>query len=101
MLYLYVSNRTIPVVRCAHFTLIVYFYLHLSFTKTEQIVWRVGHYGVGQSSSRTRNAISDGPMLVRFHVFDWFVSKELERDVTTTAMAKAILRLKTLVFISS
>ena len=28
-------------------------------------------------------------------------SKELERDVTTTAMAKAILRLKTLVFISS
>ena len=28
-------------------------------------------------------------------------SKELERDVTTTAMAKAILRLKTLIFISS
>ena len=26
-------------------------------------------------------------------------SKELERDVTTSAMAKAILRLKTLVFI--
>ena len=28
-------------------------------------------------------------------------SKELERDVTTTAMAKAILRLKTLAFIPS
>ena len=27
-------------------------------------------------------------------------SRELERDVTTAAMAKAILRLKTLVFIS-
>ena len=27
--------------------------------------------------------------------------KELERDVTTSAMAKAILRLKTLVFITS
>ena len=28
-------------------------------------------------------------------------SKELERDVTNTAMAKAILRLKTLAFIPS
>ena len=28
-------------------------------------------------------------------------SKELERDITTTAMAKAILRLKTLAFILS
>ena len=28
-------------------------------------------------------------------------SKELERDVTTTAMAKAMLRLKTLAFIPS
>ena len=32
---------------------------------------------------------------------DMVYSKELERDVTATAMAKAILRLKTLVFISS
>ena len=32
---------------------------------------------------------------------DMVYSKELERDVTTTAMAKAILRLKTLVFIPS
>ena len=32
---------------------------------------------------------------------DIVYSKELERDVTTSAMAKAILRLKTLVFISS
>ena len=32
----------------------------------------------------------------------WYAqSKELERDVTTTAMAKALLRLKTLAFISS
>ena len=29
---------------------------------------------------------------------DMVYSKELERDVTTTAMAKAILRLKTLAF---
>ena len=32
---------------------------------------------------------------------DMYNSKELERDVTTTGMAKAILRLKTLAFISS
>ena len=32
---------------------------------------------------------------------DMIYSKELERDVTTSAMAKAILRLKTLVFIPS
>ena len=32
---------------------------------------------------------------------DILYSKELERDVTTTAMAKAILRLKTLAFILS
>ena len=32
---------------------------------------------------------------------DMVYSKALERDVTTTAMAKAILRLKTLAFISS
>ena len=32
---------------------------------------------------------------------DMVYSKELERDVTTTAIAKAILRLKTLAFISS
>ena len=32
---------------------------------------------------------------------DMVYSKELERDVTTTAMAKAILRLITLVFIPS
>ena len=32
---------------------------------------------------------------------DMVYSKELECDVTTTAMAKAILRLKTLVFIPS
>ena len=32
---------------------------------------------------------------------DIVYSKELERDVTTTAMAKAILRLKTLAFIPS
>ena len=32
---------------------------------------------------------------------DMVYSKELERDVTTTAMAKAILRLKTLAFIHS
>ena len=32
---------------------------------------------------------------------DMVYSKELERDVTTTAMAKAILRLKTFAFISS
>ena len=32
---------------------------------------------------------------------DMVHSKELERDVTTTAMAKAILRLKTLAFIPS
>ena len=32
---------------------------------------------------------------------DMVYSKELERDVTTTAMAKAILRLKTLAFIPS
>ena len=32
---------------------------------------------------------------------DMVYSKELERDVTTSAMAKAILRLKTLVFIPS
>ena len=32
---------------------------------------------------------------------DMVYSKELELDVTTTAMAKAILRLKTLAFIAS
>ena len=32
---------------------------------------------------------------------DMVYSKELERDVTTTAMAKAIMRLKTLAFIPS
>ena len=32
---------------------------------------------------------------------DMVYSKELERDVTTSAMAKAILRLKSLVFIPS
>ena len=32
---------------------------------------------------------------------DMVYSKELERDVTTIAMAKAILRLKTLAFIPS
>ena len=32
---------------------------------------------------------------------DMVYLKELERDVTTTAMAKAILRLKTLAFIPS
>ena len=32
---------------------------------------------------------------------DRVYSKELERDVTTSGMAKAILRLKTLVFIPS
>ena len=32
---------------------------------------------------------------------DMVYSKELERDVTTTAMAKATLRLKTLAFIPS
>ena len=32
---------------------------------------------------------------------DMVYSKELERDVTTSAMAKAILRLKTLVIIPS
>ena len=32
---------------------------------------------------------------------DMVYSKELERDVTTTAMVKAILRLKTLAFMSS
>ena len=32
---------------------------------------------------------------------DMVYSKELERDVTTTAMTKAILRLKTLAFIPS
>ena len=32
---------------------------------------------------------------------DMAYSKELERDVTTSAMAKAILRLKTLAFIPS
>ena len=32
---------------------------------------------------------------------DMVYSKELERDVTTTAMAKAILRLKTLAYIPS
>ena len=32
---------------------------------------------------------------------DMLYSKELERDVTTTSMAKAILRLKTLAFILS
>ena len=32
---------------------------------------------------------------------DMVYSKELERDVITSAMAKAILRLKTLVFILS
>ena len=32
---------------------------------------------------------------------DMVYSKELERDVTTTAKAKAILRLKTLAFIPS
>ena len=32
---------------------------------------------------------------------DMVYPKELERDVTTSAMAKAILRLKTLVFIPS
>ena len=32
---------------------------------------------------------------------DMVYSKELERDATTTAMAKAILRLKTLAFIPS
>ena len=32
---------------------------------------------------------------------DMVYSKELERDVTSTAMAKAILRLKTLAFIPS
>ena len=32
---------------------------------------------------------------------DMVYSKELERDVTTSAMTKAILRLKTLVFIIS
>ena len=32
---------------------------------------------------------------------DMVNSRELERDVTTIAMAKAILRLKTLVFIPS
>ena len=32
---------------------------------------------------------------------DMVYTKELERDVTTTAMAKAILRLKTLAFIPS
>ena len=32
---------------------------------------------------------------------DMVYSKELERDLTTTAMAKAILRLKTLAFILS
>ena len=32
---------------------------------------------------------------------DMVYSKELERDVTSTTMAKAILRLKTLVFIPS
>ena len=32
---------------------------------------------------------------------DMVYSKELESDVTTTAMVKAILRLKTLVFIPS
>ena len=32
---------------------------------------------------------------------DMVYSKELERDVTTSAMAKAILHLKTLVFIPS
>ena len=32
---------------------------------------------------------------------DMVYSKEIERDVTTTAMAKAILRLKTLAFIPS
>ena len=32
---------------------------------------------------------------------DMVYSKELERDITTSAMAKAILHLKTLVFIPS
>ena len=32
---------------------------------------------------------------------DMVYSKDLERDITTTAMAKAILRLKTLAFIPS
>ena len=32
---------------------------------------------------------------------DMVYSKEIEHDVTTTAMAKAILRLKTLAFIPS
>ena len=36
-----------------------------------------------------------------FACTDMVYSKELERDVTTTAMVKAILRLKTLAFIPS
>ena len=35
------------------------------------------------------------------HVLIWYTQKELERGVTTTAMAKATLRLKTLAFIPS
>ena len=41
------------------------------------------------------------PRLHARHVLTLVYSKELECDVTTTAMAKAILRLKTLAFIPS
>ena len=41
------------------------------------------------------------PPACKLHVLIWFYSKELERDITTTAMAKAILCLKTLAFIPS
>ena len=72
--------------------------------------------GVKCASLYTGSSVSDGFVVVWgvsvdttiLHIFlsapactDMVYSKELERDVTTSVMAKVILRLKTLVFIPS
>ena len=55
--------------------------------------WKFGDVSVGTTILHT--------FLSAPECADMVYLKELERDVTTTAMAKAILRLKTLEFIPS
>ena len=54
--------------------------------------------GVWGGSVDTTKYTKFSPHRHALHVLTWYIvySKELERDVTTTAMAKAPLRLKTL-----
>ena len=59
--------------------------------------WKFG--GVSVDTTILPHLILSSP--ARTACTDMVYSKELEHDVTNTAMAKAILRLKTLAFISS